>query len=229
MNTNVIFANPLQAEINLAEYGLQAVGDSFVHALAAQDFDALQAIFLPVVRFRALVPSGERFGQTATEAAGWLRRWFGSADTLEVMQSACTPVFDRLYLNYRMRVHDEKGWHVIEQHAYCVLQGDQIADMWLICSGFRPDAGPAVEFRMDAYSEPTPRLGGDVFYNAGSKGCAEGPFDEIVRLMRLMKSGQTLEIYATDPSVAGDLPAWCRLSGHEFIRQDGSYFLIRYM
>ncbi len=129
MNQNILSVNIAQAEGNQANPAWQAVGDSFLHALAVQDFDALQAIFLPEVRFRSLVPSGERFGQTAGEATGWLRRWFGRLDTLEVMQSTSTIVFDRLYLNYRFRVHDEKGWQMIEQHAYCVLQGEQIADM----------------------------------------------------------------------------------------------------
>lgn len=56
----------------------------------------------------------------------------------------------------------------------------------------------------------------------------EGPLDEIASLMRHMASGQTLEVRATDPSVAGDLPAWCRLSGHEFIKQEGDRYLIRH-
>jgi TusA-related sulfurtransferase len=42
-----------------------------------------------------------------------------------------------------------------------------------------------------------------------------------------MVGGQTLEIHATQPSVAGDLPAWCRLAGHTLIEQKDAYYLIR--
>jgi tRNA 2-thiouridine synthesizing protein A len=45
--------------------------------------------------------------------------------------------------------------------------------------------------------------------------------------MRRLAPGQTLEIRATDPSVACDLPAWCRLAGHESVQQDGDRYLIR--
>jgi len=70
-------------------------------------------------------------------------------------------------------------------------------------------------------------LGADAFYDAGDKGCGEGPLDEIAPLMRELTPGQTLEVRATDPTVVVDLPAWCRLTGHTLIDQQGDRFLIR--
>jgi TusA-related sulfurtransferase len=75
--------------------------------------------------------------------------------------------------------------------------------------------------------QPGPKLGADTFYDAGDTGCAYGPIDEIARLMRQLRPGQTLEVRATDPTVSIDLPAWCRLAGHQFISQQGHRFLIR--
>ena len=49
-------------------------------------------------------------------------------------------------------------------------------------------------------------FGATTFYDAGDKGCGAGPLDEIADLMGRLASGQTLEIRATDPSVAVDLP-----------------------
>jgi TusA-related sulfurtransferase len=69
--------------------------------------------------------------------------------------------------------------------------------------------------------------GADAFYDAGDQGCAAGPLDEIAALMRRLGPGQTLEVRATDPSVANDLPAWCRLAGHELVRHTGDRYLIR--
>lgn len=124
------------------------LGESFVTALTTQQFETVEALFAPQIRFRALVPSRVCEGQTAGEAVAWLQRWFGSADEVQVLQSTAQQVFDRLYVSYRLRLHDViNGWRVIEQHAYGSVQDDRIADLWLLCSGFRPDdegltAGP---------------------------------------------------------------------------------------
>ncbi len=75
--------------------------------------------------------------------------------------------------------------------------------------------------------KPATLLGADAFYDAGDKGCGEGPLDEIADLMRSLASGQTLEIRATDPSVAIDLAAWCRLTGHTLVTREGDRYLIR--
>ena len=198
-----------------------AVGQSFLEALAAQDFDRLAALFAPRVRFRALLPGQTCEEKTAAAATGQLRDWFGEADTLQVLQSTADQVSDRLHLAYRLRSHDTaNGWQVIEQNAYCDVQDDRIADMALLCSGFRPDPG------MRAATPPS-HFNADAFYDVGAKGCADGPLQEIASLMRRMSSGQTLEVHAVAPSVAEDLPAWCRLAGHELIDHEGEYYLIR--
>lgn len=69
--------------------------------------------------------------------------------------------------------------------------------------------------------------GADAFYDAGSKGCADGPVDDIAALMRKLSPGQTLEIHATDASLAVDLAAWCRLTGNTLLEQRGARYLVR--
>ena len=82
-------------------------------------------------------------------------------------------------------------------------------------------------------SAPAPAIvvaslfGADAFFDAGSKGCADGPMDDIAVLMRTLQSGQTLEIHATDASVAVDLAAWCRMTGNTLVEQRGSRYLVR--
>ena len=76
-------------------------------------------------------------------------------------------------------------------------------------------------------AQPAALLGADAFYDAGDKGCAAGPLDEIAAQMRRLAPGQTLEIRATDPSVTNDLPAWCRLASYELLRHEGDRYLIR--
>ncbi len=67
----------------------------------------------------------------------------------------------------------------------------------------------------------------DAFFDAGSQGCGEGPLDKIAATLRKMDSGQTMEVRATDPSVAIDLPAWCRLVGYALVEQRDDRYLIR--
>ena len=76
-------------------------------------------------------------------------------------------------------------------------------------------------------SQPASLLGADAFYDAGDQGCAAGPLDVIAAQMRRLAPGQTLEVRASDPSVANDLPAWCRLAGHELAGHEGDHYLIR--
>jgi tRNA 2-thiouridine synthesizing protein A len=70
-------------------------------------------------------------------------------------------------------------------------------------------------------------MGADAFYDAGDQGCAFGPLDEIARLMRRLQGGQTLEVRATDPTVAVDLNAWCRMTGHTLVEQGDDRYLLR--
>ena len=79
-------------------------------------------------------------------------------------------------------------------------------------------------------AEPLPDP--DDVYDAGALGCGDGPLTFIAARLRGMQPDQVLEIRSTDPGVAADLPAWCRMVGHTFLGggQDdyaGRYFVRR--
>ena len=82
---------------------------------------------------------------------------------------------------------------------------------------------PAVK----THTSAAPLFATDQFYDAGDKGCAFGPMDEIAALIRKLTSGQLLEINATDPSVAFDLAAWCRMTGNALVDQRDGHYLVR--
>ncbi len=71
-----------------------------------------------------------------------------------------------------------------------------------------------------------------VRFDGGELDCGSGLLLQIRRRIDPLDSGQLLEIRSTEPSVAEDLPAWCRLTGNELVstwndRQQGSWsFLI---
>lgn len=42
--------------------------------------------------------------------------------------------------------------------------------------------------------------------------------------IKTLAAGDTLEVIATDPGALNDIPAWCRINGHEVIaQQSGDY------
>lgn len=90
------------------------------------------------------------------------------------------------------------------------------------------DALPQPAVLQSASMPEAPVFGADRWYDADNKGCAAGPMDEIAALMRKMEAGQTLEIFASDPTVSVDLAAWCRMTGHILKEQQGSHYLVQH-
>ena len=73
-----------------------------------------------------------------------------------------------------------------------------------------------------------PMFSADQFYDAGDKGCGDGPMDDIAGMLRKMSAGQTLEIFATDSAVSADLSAWCRMTGHQLVEQQDNHYLLQH-
>jgi len=46
--------------------------------------------------------------------------------------------------------------------------------------------------------------------------------------VKTLKPGDTIEVTGTDPGILNDIPAWCRISGHEVLEQyslDNEYII----
>ena len=122
-------------------------------------------------------------------------------------QSSSAAEFGTLGINFRARKPvDEREWEAAWAALFCEVAPTSPASAGTTASIF----------------------GADAFYDAGEKGCGSGPLDDIADLMRRPSSGQTLEIRATDPSVTVDLAAWCRLTGHTLLTQQGDRNLLRH-
>jgi hypothetical protein len=113
----------------------------FVEALGRREFKTVEECFAPDIRFRALVPPGLREAAKGSEAVEHLQGWFGGADHFEVLRSEVESTADRVRFRYKLRLHDEDGWSVIDQSGY-TLGADRIQSVDLVCSGFRPTEPP---------------------------------------------------------------------------------------
>lgn len=63
--------------------------------------------------------------------------------------------------------------------------------------------------------------------DAGSGGCEEGALLKLRELISGLQPGQVLEVRSTDAGVREDLPAWCRMTGHEYLGAIGARHFVR--
>lgn len=180
-----------------------AAAERFVRAVVAVDPDGIVTALAPDARLRYLAPSGLVQIDGAARVGTRLLDWFGGADVLQVQDLDVHRLADRVSARYRVRLHGERGWEVIEQQLY--LDGDEtglVATIDLLCSGFRPSgdrqAGSRAAHRFDA----------------GTMGCADGLAQEFRRRVLAIPRGDILVVQTSDPAAKEDLPSLARMMGH---------------
>lgn len=61
--------------------------------------------------------------------------------------------------------------------------------------------------------------------DAGDRACGE-----LILLLKQtvqgLRAGEVLKLICRDPGAREDLPAWCRITGHRLLWEDGTVFLI---
>jgi hypothetical protein len=125
------------------------LGTGFARALAEKDGPRLGGLFASELDFQAMTP---RRTWQAQDAAGVLDivlgHWFEDDDRIESLELLETDSFaDRERVGYRLAVSNSEGRFLVEQQAYLSAadgaEGDgKIGWMRVLCSGFRPVAGP---------------------------------------------------------------------------------------
>lgn len=66
----------------------------------------------------------------------------------------------------------------------------------------------------------------DAEYDAGETGCGELLMELFLR-MRHLAPGGAIRVTARDPAAPIEMPAWCRLTGHQLIESDHPNYVIR--
>jgi hypothetical protein len=123
----------------MAATGPEAIGREFVAGLAQRDWARVEGCLAPDVQFRAVVPNEARPFRDKTDSPGavdQLRKWFGDADPLVLVDSDVRMIADRLSVRYRFTGHEDDGDFVVEQHVFAETRGDKLVSIRLVCSGF---------------------------------------------------------------------------------------------
>jgi tRNA 2-thiouridine synthesizing protein A len=183
------------------------LGHAYIEALLQNDFEAIEGLFAPRVRFRALIPRAIRRAATAHRARAWIEDWFGQTEGRELIASQVEMVVDRLHVAYRLRLREDGTWHIVEQHLVGSLADGLLVDVALVCSGFRSVADS---------ERAIAQLPVDARLDAIGRSCATLT-PEIRAAVGQLQPGQVLEILADDPTAEEGLRAWTRLTGHELV------------
>ena len=115
--------------------------DAFIAAVCRRDFGAIGRLLTPDARMRAVLPSGylEAIGD---EVVASFARWFATPERFEMIAVGSEDVLGRARVQWRFRVAPHpttgaRGWHEIEQLAYCETSAGLITRIDLISSGYR--------------------------------------------------------------------------------------------
>jgi TusA-related sulfurtransferase len=202
-----------------------ALGQAFVDAIVAGDFDRLETLLAPGVRFRALIPDGSREASTAADARAAIEDWFGGTEARELVGSTVDVVGDRLALGYRLELTEARERRVVEQHVAAAVDGGQFRDLAIVCSGFRPLAANrdrevgTVGERVspgDEDEHESPAFTPAALLDATGLSCAT--LTPTVRSAVLeLDVGAVLEIVTDDPEAEEGLRSWTRLTGNELV------------
>lgn len=76
--------------------------------------------------------------------------------------------------------------------------------------------------------EPTGHLGSDVFYDFEDMSCGE-LLIALLKAMRPLPVGTLVEVRALDPGAPIDIPAWCRMVGHELVQRASGPGKVHYL
>jgi hypothetical protein len=118
------------------------IGKRWAVALRAADFAGLGRCLADDVRIRAVLPSRFADASGRDEAVALLRQWLGGERGFAVLAASSGMVGDVLRLDYRVRISGPEPC-LMEQHGYCRVGADGIADLRLVCSGWMPVPSPA--------------------------------------------------------------------------------------
>ena len=97
------------------EAAMAAVAETFLAALAVQDFPRVASVFRDDVHLLALLPGGLHEADGRAKAEATFARWFGNTEAFEVVDTEVGVVGPRLCLRWRVRLQADRlgpGWWV---------------------------------------------------------------------------------------------------------------------
>ncbi len=202
---------------------LQRMGEVWIQAITEGAFDRLEQFCHPEITSLLLTPKRFTTLENAVDLVAKYRDWFGECTNIQVEGSRVGRVGERLGIFYRFLLKKDGDWHTIEQQVYFTLKDGRVQRLHLLCSGFQPvrtnDQMQAVDSPESVEQDPIhdELLEFQTEASETSSTCAVlTPM--INSKLRMMQTGQVLEVRVDDPTAKGDIEAWSRLSGNALLK-----------
>jgi len=106
-------------------------------AVADRALDRLGSHLTDDVRMRALLPGGPCVEHGRAAVLERYAEWFGSYDTVVLVDSAGDDVGDRVLVHYKLAFDPEGDRTVLTQTLVCTIWDGLVGRIDLVCSGFR--------------------------------------------------------------------------------------------
>jgi hypothetical protein len=115
------------------------LGESWAHAVADKDSDAVRTLLHAELDFRAMTPGRIWEASDADEVLDALTTWFDDSDHIERLVSVEHGIVaDTERVSYRLQVRNDDGLHLVEQQMYLRERDGRIGYARIMCSGYRP-------------------------------------------------------------------------------------------
>ncbi len=206
---------------------VQQVGEEWIQAVLAKDFQALAGLCHAAVRSRLVTPSRIVSLENAADLSSRVAGWFQECSSLQIEVSRVEMVGEKLGIFYRLLVVENGQPYAVEQQIFSTVQGHRIEQLSLLCSGFQPVPGQmeasTAQPASSALAARQPLQAAaflKVETGAGQESTCAILTPAIKRKLGDIDSGQVLEIQVNDPSAKEDIEAWCRLSGNALLQMD---------
>ena len=106
-------------------------------AVADRALDRLGSHLTDDVRMRAMLPGGPCVEHGRAAVLDRYAEWFGSYDTVVLVDSAGDDVGDRVLVHYKLAFDPEGDRTVLTQTLVCTIWDGLVGRIDLVCSGFR--------------------------------------------------------------------------------------------
>ena len=138
-----------------------------------------------------------------------------------IEECALYPLFTPELIDLMRRLIPREHWaHVARAVTFIARKGSAPVAAEDSCETTADPPGDQDGTRMEL---PNP----DLMWDFGAAGCEEGALLRVRSLVAGLAPGQVLEIRTTDPGAREDLPAGCRMTGHEYLGSHGHRYLVR--
>lgn len=111
---------------------------TLLRGILAADARLIAGCFAPDARLRALIPPGPVTRKGPVAAGELIASWFTDSEPLRLVDHEVDHVADRLHVSYRLEGTEAGADFTVQQQLYAEVVDDRLAEVTLLCSGFRP-------------------------------------------------------------------------------------------